>query len=537
VLAAGLWWFLRGERVPEGALGGPPAAQPVEPLEPPQEPVSLPAALAEAVRRERADGPVEAQATDPVDVDGTLTLASDGGWPRTVGGAKLFAVGEHVSHELSVEDDGHWSAPLAPGTWAFGAVLGQHQLPVTPTLVRLSPSDLDAGVHLELEPLPAVCGRLVDCSGVALAGIDVVLRPGRATGSTDAEGVFVLPGREGESYRVDVADESQLDGLAPPWWQDARSVGRVEEMEAAVGGEVREIVLGAKTLVDGLVLNPDGEPWAEIHLSLRSQPTSGSFGPVHVVQTDVAGRFERQLPHGDYVALVFPGEAYGGARPDPVPFSLDCLGGAAALVLAFDRGLGDTRVEGVAIDSTGRPMQMAFGVWRVVDGLTPENRMLFPVKASGGTGSDGRIGFTGLPPAEYLVVRTESRGPRSDHVYVDRTEPLIVDTRTSELARFEWVVDGYPRTRLSGTVDASYRATSSRLSVALRYLDGEDQVRVEVEQGGDYTFEGLGPGAATVTLEAIRSGDWIPLATRNVSIAAGVEKTLDFMTDSKKEDR
>jgi hypothetical protein len=191
----------------------------------PPRPSGAPAAR--GVRPEREEVGVESSTGAGAPAVRGSALLLPGGWPAHVEGIEISFSGSS-SERAVVDASGAWSAQLAPGDWEVAAVVGGHALECRPTSITVLP-DTTASYAFEIIPTPAFRGRLLQCDGGALRGVELSMRHAKSLrSSTDEQGLFVLgPVQEGVRDRIVVEASSLPPGIEVPWWQwkDASPLG------------------------------------------------------------------------------------------------------------------------------------------------------------------------------------------------------------------------------------------------------------------------------------------------------------------------
>jgi hypothetical protein len=427
----------------------------------------------------------------------------------------------------SVNSDGSWSASLPPGPWRVAVTVAGTALEVRPSTLQVSERSTSP-VTLEVQPVPAVRGRLLRCDGSPIPDAEVSLQGSDAPRArSDTDGLFVIgPVRAGR-YIAQVSPSSLPAGIEPPWWQSkaAAPLGNAHSIEAAVSSTVPEIHLGPATVVSGVALGRDRQPVRNGALSfrMRDKALPHPLGANFVLRTDSGGGFAGPLHPGEYEAWCFPGaSSVGLVRPDPIRLVLDCGVTSQFLELTFDGGFGDGRATGVVVDSRGRPVAGVLLVMaKHVAGMTPQNRYYFPVKASSTSDRDGRVTVSGLPEGRHVVWSAHGAiSQDSTRLFMDAQQEVVLDVGPT-VAEFVWVVDSFVAGSVAGAVSGAAQAEqiySVRLDMTRWALHRD----VLSEPDGRFVFERLPPGDAVITVGAAEA------SPRTVTVSEGVRSEVEL---------
>ncbi len=485
------------------------------------------ASAARVVTAEREEARVESSTAAGTPAVRGSALLLPGGWPAHVEGIEISFSGAN-SERAVVDARGAWSAKLAPGDWEVAAVVGGHALECRPTSITVLP-DTTASYAFEIIPTPAFRGRLLQCDGGALSGVQLSMQHAKSLRSaTDEQGLFVLgPVREGVRDRIVVEASSLPPGIEVPWWQwkDASPLGEPHVLEAGVGLAVPDFVLGPSVDLEGVAQGPDKQALAKASLSFRMR-VSGAPHPVGaniVLSTDAAGSFRGRLPFGAYEVWCFPSmRSRSSVRPDPILLEpIGCGASSDFVRLSFDTGFGEHSLVGTAVDSRGEPLAgVLFTVAKVAAGMTYANRGYFPVKATMTSDADGALAVHDLPAGTYAVWRAAGGAfaPNPERVVIDAQGWLLLDT-ASPPASFRWVVDSFASASVHGLIVGAEPETVHSVVLTMDAWSRERSVLSDAT--GAFTFDGLPPGAATVTLPGIPQ-----LAPLTVFVVEGARETL-----------
>ncbi|WP_110181871.1 carboxypeptidase-like regulatory domain-containing protein [Nocardioides solisilvae] len=357
----------------------------------------------------------------PVDVTGTLTLASSG---EPVPGASL---------ELTVPAEGGGRATAAYTTTdAQGGY--SVQVPVGRYDVLVTPPDRPFGPQVELEAVvtgPGVVDLVLDDTATLLAGrvtgdgapvaATVALQvkgptPGLATVAsvrTDAQGAYRFPAYAGTgdgSFYVSVSPDDR-DRWAAEYHQDAAE-WQAADLVAVPRSEPLDFALAAPAATDNTIrgqVTADGTGVPSFVRLYRAdaegvarEVAPGSFRP-----TDGAGRYEvTALPPGTYYVQAAPQDDGGGELLPAFHLDAAALSDARAVQLAGGTdAVADVHLRrapvmgGLVTGPAGEPLA---GVSVTLEGRAPGSGQMF----EGGTtttAADGRWQLRARTDLEYRV--------------------------------------------------------------------------------------------------------------------------------------
>jgi protocatechuate 3,4-dioxygenase beta subunit len=311
----------------------------------------------------------------------------------------------------------------------------------------------------------SVAGRVVDERGAGVEGVSVESTSALSEydtkwATTDADGRFAVPAREGETYRV----TAERNGLVSPEPVD-------------VPGGKQDVVLRIETPpksrgLAGVLVDEDGKPLAGTRIEARHPEDHRKV--VGYDTTDADGRFAIEgLPDG----------AFRLELNDYDPRGLALVHGL------FDRGTrglritarGTVAISGVVVDEDGRPVRNAD---------VSISHELMDASYGCDTDAGGAFSMSDFPPRGGYVVSVEHEA------FVDRAvtgvdaggERLqIVLARGVEL-------EG----RIVGVDGAAVR----RASFSLRLLDSDAtfEVAAHTDDDGAFHVRGLRPGTYRVSV-------------------------------------
>ena len=282
--------------------------------------------------------------------------------------------------------------------------------------------------------------------------------------TTDSSGAYEIAGLYPGEYRLVVAKfEASLTGP-----RDATVTVRAGQI-----AENLDLAMRRLSAVTGAVRDAFGEPVESVTVQLWQRRSGGGRAlllPVNGVlprQTDDRGRYRLfGVPPGTYYVVVSdeppeprlrePARAVSGPSTrvyypgtatiaESVPVHVDADRDVAGTDILFEaRAL--ARVQGIALDASGRPLQ-----WPVI--LKDSERSGFPTPAqrTAVVDADGTFRFLNVPPGDYVVqgiVRSGAigRAAEFDMEYVTVTEgetpPVVLRTSSGSTLRGRIVADG-----------------------------------------------------------------------------------------------
>ncbi|MBL8860405.1 MAG: sigma-70 family RNA polymerase sigma factor [Planctomycetes bacterium] len=331
-------------------------------------------------------------------------------------------------------------------------------VPIAPgTTVHLGP--------IVLKPGGTVVGRVIDETGAPVAGARILTtspvltdeaaslqrtgpqfpaperKPTTAVTRSDADGSFRLEGVPAETLRV-------WAGHADRRWAFS------EPVEVPAAGVVRDVVLelaplAADDVIDGVVLDPDGQPVARAILNYGFHAPEGSHS--NSTRTDRDGRFEipviRKLPHRLHVSA--PRNQW------PAIALKDVAPGTRGLVIRMRAGI---PIDLFVVDEKGEPIE-GFEYTVSAEGHGSTRRA--------DADSNGRV-VIGMPAMPFTVEVTAPGRARAELGPIDPAAPPDALRCTLE------AVPG-----LRGRVLADGKPVAGA-EVALHRIVGPDE-RVEIE--------------------------------------------------------
>lgn len=368
-------------------------------------------------------------------------------------------------------------------------------------------------------PLGVLRGKVKDCNGVPLAGIQ--LRAGTAKTKSDESGNYELAYLDPKRRIAIAVDEASLpEQISPPWWQTL-SAGEITG-DAHQGtpttpldlNTMHEIVLELRTNVVGKVLLFDGLPLRMGTISMRARfgPKASIMGPNYVVQTDEEGRFTIENPaRGGYEARLFSSPP-SQFRPDPLEIFLDCGQSIDPLLLLFDKGLGKSKIQGQVKDIQGRPLaNLYFGLW--------------PKKGAGGpdfssyargicySSDHGEFWIEGIPQGEYLLARTPSHNPFSEKVVLDKVPWMEVKVdRGGGTTIVEWISELAIPAQLEGRIENFAELREKKITwkawVEIQ-RPGFNRMELPIvcSADGHFVMQNLPAGPAKILVSSTRDSD------------------------------
>ena len=306
-------------------------------------------------------------------------------------------------------------------------------VPITPgpqgTPVTNPPRD-NVGPRQVVTGTAAVRGRVVDDTGMAIAGATVAIRiPGpdleSSEATTDAEGRYEVRDLPAGTLLVQASRTGYV--ARNPNMPTIRSV----RLDAGKVTVAPDLVLVRPGVIVGHVIGPDGEPLVRARVqALRSRRMGGvrRLMPVSSAESDDRGAFRlHSLSPGEYYVLVNPPfqplqAKKAGAPGDMAPtFYPGTVDPSEARTIAVSSG-GETpvswsalpsalySVSGRVIDAQGKAFTGVYVSLRRLGDV--EMELMYGV--SGPPTQDGTFTIRRVPPGTYRVVGREARqGPPS----------------------------------------------------------------------------------------------------------------------------
>lgn len=401
----------------------------------------------------------------------------------------------------------------------------------------------------------------VEVTALSTARVDVTMPAlgvvtGRVTGVTGLPGTFCayawrFNGYEwehGDAACADVTGRYRLEGLEPgryriqfysqggthltQWWDGARHRHGSTPVEVSLD----EIVLGVDALLvrtshlQGRVTTESGDPLQDVRVAAYVV-TSGDVDEVAYDATDVAGRYDIDVPAGTYYLRFediyehrYGHEWWNDSRTTDDATAVT-IGVDGAVVSGLDAALGTPSVlEGRVTDPEGRPYtHNRVTVYELIDGRWAS------VERSG-TSEDGSFRFPSLGPGTYRLSAMygdqERFWPDEDSV----EDSADVGVPPAATARRDFVIAGRAG-GISGTVTDAVGSPVRVNVVAYAYstrFDSwlEEGSTVSRETNGAYSFVGLDPGTYRVGFAVDSRG---PFATEYWDDAPTVTGARDVL--------
>ena len=243
----------------------------------------------------------------------------------------------------------------------------------------------------------AIGGRVVDPAGQPVAGASVVIKiakkyPG-ANQYIDIDDPVVTDadGRWSMAHSPSQPDSIRIAAFHPLHRTDASSyqVEEVKDLAALTAGTMVTTLPERGTPLEGIVVNPTGQPVANAEVTLGGGYGYGNSIPP--IRTDAAGRFQFGIKPGTKANLVATHPGFGpagvkaevGTAPQRVTLTLPP---AATL-------------NGQVVNPSGKPLARARVTltWQP-DKLDPTNYRAMPVGLEIQTDADGRFAWPEAPP-------------------------------------------------------------------------------------------------------------------------------------------